>query len=585
MNYLQRKTVQYTAFLLIITCAAFRGQAQAPAILWQKALGGSAYDVAYDVKPTRDGGYIMVGYTTSDDGDVSGGKGNYDYWIVKVNSGGSIQWQKTYGGSIDDYATAVQQTADGGYIVTGHTRSFDGDVTGYRNSYDYWVIKLNSNGALQWQKALGGASSDVSYAIQQTADGGYIVAGFSYSADGDITGNRGNSDYWVVKLSSTGGIQWQRSLGGSEEDRAFSVQQTTDGGYIVAGSSRSNNGDVTGNQGNMDYWVVKLDAAGTLQWQRSLGGAAGETANAVRQTTDGGYIVAGYTESTGGDVTGNKGLSDYWVVKLNNSGGLLWQKTYGGRQADVARSVKQTTDGGYILAGYSTSDNGDITTPRGNLDYWVVKINSGGTLQWQKSMGGHLTDDPITVEPTADGGYIVAGMTESPGGDVSGNHGWYEAWLVKLAPDPVLPVVFSGVRASVSGEQLRVDWKTAGEQNCSHYKIEVSADGNTFKHAGTVASKAIQGNSSQPLSYTFTTTAGSMALGILGLCSLLMGALGRKRRIQVFALALISICVLAACRKREIAVIETEAPLFVRIIQVDKDGQQYPSKTVRATMQ
>jgi len=584
MNHLQKRTVQFAACLCLIAGAAFGVQAQAPAIQWQKAMGGSAYDVAYDVAPARDGGYIMVGYTTSDDGDVSGGKGSYDYWIVKVNSSGTIQWQKTYGGSIDEYATSVQQTADGGYIVTGHTRSYDGDVTGYRNSYDYWVIKLNGNGDLQWQRALGGNSSDVSYAIQQAADGGYIVAGFSYSTDGDVTGNHGNSDYWVVKLSGTGAIQWQRTLGGSAEDRAFSIQQTTDGGYIVAGSSRSNDGDVTGNHGDMDFWVVKLSGSGALQWQKSLGGAGGETANAVRQTADGGYIVAGYTESTGGDVTGNHGNSDYWVVKLSNSGGVQWQKTYGGRGADVARSIQQTTDNGYIVAGYTNSDNGDITNPKGNLDYWMVKINIGGTLQWQKSMGGHLTDDPIAVEPTADGGYIVAGMTESPGGDVTGSHGWWEAWLVKLAPDPVLPVVFTGVRASVSEGQLRVDWETASEQNCSHYKVEVSADGNTFKHAGAVASKAIQGSSSQPLSYTFTTATGAAALGMLALCPLLMGVWAGRRRALV-ALALAGVCFVVACNKRKAATVETGHPLFVRIIQVDKDGQQYTSKTVRAALQ
>ncbi|MCF3111033.1 hypothetical protein LL912_19760 [Niabella sp. CC-SYL272] len=584
MNHLLKKTLLCTALFLMTNCTVFRAWAQAPAIQWQKALGGSGYDVAYDVKATKDGGYIMVGYTTSNDGDVSGGKGNYDYWVVKVNSSGAIQWQKTYGGSIDEYATAVQQTADGGYIVTGHVRSLDGDVTGYRNAYDYWVLKLNSGGELQWQKALGGTFSDMSYAIQQTTDGGYIVAGYVYSNDGDVTGSHGNGDCWLVKLSSSGTIQWQKAYGGSGEDRAFSVQQTTDGGYIMAGSSRSNDGDVTGNHGDMDYWVVKLNGSGVLQWQKSLGGTGSETANTVRQTADGGYIVAGYAESVNGDVTGNKGQSDYWLVKLSGSGSLQWQKTYGGRHYDMARSVRQTPDGGYIIAGYSSSDNGDITNPRGNQDYWVVKINSGGTLQWQKAMGGHLTDDPIVVEPTADGGYIVAGMSESPGGDVTGNHGWYEAWLVKLAPDPVLPVVFTGLQASVSEGQLRVDWETASEQNCSHYRVEVSADGNTFKHAGTVDSKAIQGSSNRPLSYTFTTATGAAALGVLALCPLLMGAWGRRRRVLV-ALALTGACFVVACNKRRAATVETGRPLFVRIIQVDKDGQQYTSKTVRAVKQ
>ncbi|MCD6097265.1 T9SS type A sorting domain-containing protein [bacterium] len=170
----------------------------------------------------------------------------------------TIQWQKCLGGSGYDYAYSIQQTDDGGFIVAGYSNSNDGDVSGNHGERDYWVVKLNSAGDLVWQKSLGGSSWDEAWSIQQTSDGGFIVAGYSESNDGDVSGHHGGYDYWVVKLDSAGDIVWQKCLGGSYWDYAYSIQQTFDGGYIVAGESRSNNGDVSGNHGWGDYWVVKL---------------------------------------------------------------------------------------------------------------------------------------------------------------------------------------------------------------------------------------------------------------------------------------------------------------------------------------
>jgi hypothetical protein len=182
--------------------------------------------------------------------------GSQDCLIVKLDTHGNIQWQKSLGGSGFDSIASIQQTSDGSYIIAGVLESSDSDVTG--GGYDFWIVKLDSLGTLQWQKSLGGSDNDEAKSIQQTSDGGYIIAGSSFSNNGDVTGNHGNQDYWIVKLDSLGTIQWQKSLGGSEEDEAKSIQQTSDGGYIIAGSSFSNNGDVTGNHGGFDYWIVKL---------------------------------------------------------------------------------------------------------------------------------------------------------------------------------------------------------------------------------------------------------------------------------------------------------------------------------------
>ena len=294
-----------------------------PSIQWQKSLGGTEYDNAHCIQQTTDGGYIVAGITGSDDGDVTGNHGGGDVWVVKLKAAGDIQWQKTLGGASYEYANAIQQTADGGYILAGNSNSINGDVTGHHGSGDYWVVKINVDGDIQWQKSLGGTGLDLAYSVQQTTDGGYIVTGWSNSINGDVTGNHGNGDYWVVKINVDGDIQWQKSLGGSKTDIARSIQQTTDGGYVVVGTSSSYNGNVSGQHGILyeDYWVVKLNANGGILWQKCLGGSYEDTARSIQQTADGGYIVAGYSTSDDGDVSGHHGdtifVYDAWIVKLS----------------------------------------------------------------------------------------------------------------------------------------------------------------------------------------------------------------------------------------------------------------------------
>ncbi len=408
-----------------------------PTLQWQKSLGGTDYEVATAIQQTTDGGYIVAGWSYSIDGDVTGNHGNDDYWIVKLNSTGDTLWTKSLGGKDNEVANSIQQTTDGGYIVAGWTYSIDGDVTGNHGFNDYWIVKLNSTGDILWTKSLGGNDDDRAYSIQQTTDDGYIVAGYSRSNNGDVTGNHGDYDYWVAKLNSIGDTLWTKSLGGNDFDLAYSIQQTTDDGYIVAGGSFSKNYDVSGNHGKYDFWVVKLNSTGDILWTKSLGGTDSEVASAIQQTTDGGYIVAGYSSSNNGDVSGNHGGRDYWVVKLNSTGDILWTKSLGGTDDEGASAIQQTTDGGYIVAGYSRSNNGDVTGNHGGRDYWIVNLNSTGDTLWTKSLGG--TDDEVafSIQQTTDGGYIVAGNSISNNWDVSGNHGGLDYWIVKLSPSSV----------------------------------------------------------------------------------------------------------------------------------------------------
>jgi hypothetical protein len=391
-----------------------------PGIQWQKSLGSSysgfGIIIISSVQQTNDGGYILAGNSYSNGEDVSGhhgSDGSRDYWIVKLYSTGVIEWQKSLGGTGMDTAWSIKQTSDSGYIVAGASTSNDGDVTGNHGDSDFWIVKLDSIGNQQWQKSLGGTDTDSALSIQQTSDGGYIVAGSSGSNDDDVSGNHGGSDFWVVKLDSSGNQQWQKSLGGTGVESAWSIQQTRDSGYIVAGASTSNDGDVTGNHGDSDFWVVKLDTGGNLQWQKSLGGLGEDDALSIQQTGDGGYIVAGGSRSNNDDASGNHGDMDYWVVKLDTGGNLQWQESLGGTGVDVAYSIQQTGDGGYIVAGYSTSNDGDVTGNHGGSDFWVVKLDSSGNQQWQKCLGGSSGDDACSIQQTSDGGYIVAGPSRS----------------------------------------------------------------------------------------------------------------------------------------------------------------------------
>jgi Secretion system C-terminal sorting domain len=418
--------------ILLLAFLSASSFAQAPAIEWQKSFGGSATDYAKVIRQTFDGGYIVAGLSNSFDGDVTGNHGSYDFWIVKVSASGILQWQKSLGGLNYEVANSIQQTFDSGYIIAGSSNSNDGDVTGNHGSYDYWVVKLSVTGSIQWQKSFGGTGNDVANSVQQTADSGYIVAGYTNSNDGDVTGYHGNQDCWIVKLSNTGSLQWQRSLGGTSPDAAYSIQQTSDGGFIVAGFSASNDGDVSVNHGNQDFWVVKLSTLGGIQWQKSLGGTGFDVAAFIQQTLEGGYIVAGYSNSNDGDVTGNHGGYDYWVIKLSATGIVQWQKSLGGSGFEEAYTFLQTSDSAYVIAGYSSSSDGDVTLNQGQDDYWLVKLSPAGNMVWQKSMGGSGTDMAYSIEQATDGSYIISGASYSTDGDCTGNHGGCDYWIVKL---------------------------------------------------------------------------------------------------------------------------------------------------------
>lgn len=408
-----------------------------PSIQWQKSLGGNNNDYPQDIRQATDGGYIIAGWSASNNGDVSGNHGSIDAWVVKVDSSANIQWQKSLGGSLVDKAYSVCLSGDEGYVVVGETYSNDGDVSGHHGDSqnpDVWVVKLGQSGEIQWQKSLGGNSIDVASSVQAASDSGIMVGGYTWSNDGEVSGNHGNRDFWILKLTQTGEIQWQKALGGSDSDFANSILATNDGGCIAVGQTRSNNGDVSDNQGGGDCWIIKLDQSGNLKWQRTLGGSQLDHFQSIQYSDDGGYIAAGYSNTGDGDIfTGQQ--KEFWVVKLNQSGEIQWQKVFGGTQPELASSIQVASEGGYIVAGWSMSSNGDATNHYGSqftADIWIVKLADDGMLEWQKSLGGSGIDGLPIIVHANDGGYVFAGHSGSNNYDVTVNQGGYDFWVVKL---------------------------------------------------------------------------------------------------------------------------------------------------------
>lgn len=403
-----------------------------PIIQWQKCLGGSGTEQAYSIKQTNDDGYIVAGSCSSRNGDVIVNHGDLDAWLIRLDHNGSILWQKALGGWQEDRAFSVQGTLDGGYIIAGRSKSDDGDLNENHGEFDAWIVKLRNNGEIQWQSSIGGSLNDMAYAIQQTSDGGYILAGNTESNDKDVQGNQGKNDFWIVKLNKDGIIEWQKLLGGSLDDYARSLLETEDLGYIIVGSTESNDGDVKKNQGGSDSWIVKLDISGKIEWQKTIGGPEYDRINKVDYTSDKCIILTGGSSSKSGDVIGNRGNTDIWTVKLNSAGNILWQKSLGGPRYENSYSISQTLDNGFIISGVNSSDGGDVFGNHGGNDSWIVKIDSFGMFEWQKSLGGTEFEETSEIEQCKDGGYILAGSSSSFNGDVKGNHGSMDAWIVKL---------------------------------------------------------------------------------------------------------------------------------------------------------
>ncbi|WP_430410582.1 hypothetical protein [Kordia sp.] len=418
-------------------------------IEWLKTIGGTEEDTAQDIAMTTDGGYAVVGFTKSINGDITDHTSEQnDYWVTRLDTDGNILWSKTYGGSADDRGEAIKATSDGGFIITGYSRSSDEDVSINNGFYDQWIVKLDASGSIQWEQTFGFSGSDQAFDIIQTNDGGYFTTGFlditASSGQGNIgkpnthagsilNAEHGVGEFWCHKLDATGTIVWSRYFGGTNNDRSYSALETNDNNFIIAGSSESDDFDITNSQGSYDFWVVKLNNTGDLIWQQSYGGSGIEIGYDIAKTTDGNYIVAGDTRSSDGNIANLKGSSDFWVIKISDTdGSLLWERTYGGTDFESARAITAIQNGGFAIVGSSKSNDTDVSTNHGQNDFWVIKISDNGNLTWEKNFGGSQLDFAHGIIETTDKKLVVVGNTQSNDIDISTNKGIKDALIIKI---------------------------------------------------------------------------------------------------------------------------------------------------------
>ncbi len=446
--------------LFILYCAS--SFAQAPTIEWQKSLGGTGEDVTTDMIQTLDGGYLAVGRTKSNDYYVTGNhlytnefgeqSPTWDAWVVKLSPTGTIEWSKAFGGSGNDDFYSVIQNPDGTYCALGTTSlSTDGDV-----GLDYdaaaagaaWCVKFSPVGEIIWTKAL---TSDIlgtfmpawgATDIIRTSTGDIILvtSGYMYINDG-----LSYEDALIVKMNQLGQIIWQTKLGHSYHDYFESITETTDGGFILVGNTTINY--FAEESMLFDYWIAKIDNNGNFLWDKVYGGTGYEFARDIKQTPDGGFIVCGYTSSNNGDISGNHPFvleggeelfyEDYWILKLNSVGDMEWQKCFGGSGSEEASSILIDNDGNYVITGYSNSEDGDVSNNIATWDVWIIKISPIGELLWEKTYGGNWWDNSASIIKTQDGGYALAADTYSTEYDVYCDfpEPYCNFWIVKLTAD------------------------------------------------------------------------------------------------------------------------------------------------------
>jgi hypothetical protein len=406
-----------------------------PSIQWSQPFGGSNGDVGVSVQPTADGGYVIAGTT------YSYGAGISDVWLIKTNASGNKVWDKTYGGWADDSGSSVQQTADGGYVLAGTTYSYGA------GGYDVWLIKTDGSGNQQWAKTFGGSDDDWGLSVQQTADGGYVVTGYFMEA--------GGGDVCLIKTDASGNQEWAKTFGGSSGDVGYSVQELPSGGYVVAG------GTFSYGAGGSDVWLICTNASGTKLWDQTYGGAGDDVGCSMQVTADGDLVVAGYTDSYGA------GGSDVWLIRTDSMGAVKWQKFFGGSDQDEGWAVQQTSDGGFVVAGNTRSYGAGLR------DIWLIKTDGSGNQQWQQTFGDSLNELGRSVLQTADGEYVVAGGTDSYGvgsGDV---------WLVKTTdctPPPAPALLSPSNGAVINDNTPYLDWAdVADPSGIADYRIQVDS--------------------------------------------------------------------------------------------------------------
>ncbi len=411
---------------------------------WVKTFGGSAWDEGRSITATEDGGFLLTGLSQSHDGDFSSlNKGASDVVVVKLNQHGDVQWKKTFGGSGYDEGYSIAVTPDGGCLLTGTTPSNDGDFNGMNKHVDgfekneIFVIRLDQRGNVQWKRTYGGFCWDVGRSVTSTSDGGCVLTGNIPCSSGDFEGmNKGGDDMFIMKLDRDGDVQWKKTYGGKGGDYSYSITSTRDGGFVLTGETSSNDGDFGGiNKSKTGILVIRLDSLGDVMWKKVFGGSNANRGNSISMTSDGGYILTGWTNSNDGDFTGmSKGGQDVIVIKLGSLGDVEWKRLYGGYSREFGSSITQLQNGGFVLTGQTNSNDGDFRGPNNsNFNIFLIKLSENGEVEWKKVLGGNADDESSCITTTTDDGVILTGSTDSNTGTFNRqNKGSKDIFVMKL---------------------------------------------------------------------------------------------------------------------------------------------------------
>jgi hypothetical protein len=435
------KTIFITVFLFTLSITLLSQDLE---INWQQCFGGSEGEGANDILK-KENEYFVVGGTASDDGDITFNHGHSDGWLISIDSIGNIVWEKTYGGSDGDFWKRILSAPENYYYLIGNSMSSDGDISydPYPGSNDIWVIKIDSTGSILWDKIIGGGMIDAIESATLTQDGGVAVFGWTGSQNGDVSVNYGYYDMWLVKLNSDGEIVWERSYGTDDFDYGQAMIATSDGGFLIGGASTiGNGGNLTCEpyNYNAEAILLKLDSLGNIEWQNCYGGSGHDGIWGMIELEDG-YAFVGYGSSNDGDLTGSgwHGEGDIWVAKLDFYGNLVWQKCYGGSSMESAKNILNNENNGLVIWGSTRSQNGDITNNHSiseyDYDIWYFKLDSIGELISQSCYGGGGNDFlDFGVVQKGDNNYVIAAYTDfGPSYDVAcAPHGGYgdEDWWV-----------------------------------------------------------------------------------------------------------------------------------------------------------
>ncbi|GAB1308637.1 lipoprotein [Urechidicola sp. KH5] len=400
--------------------------------------GGSGNEVAQSIITTNEGGYAVFGYSQSADGDLTGRFGNdFDYWLLKFDSFHNLQWSKTFGGTSSDKGFDCIQTEDGGFALVGLSESNDGDVSENFGGNDVWVVKTDNQGNIIWEVSHGFSGNDQGLSLLETSDNQLLIIGVldvtASGGDGNdrFTARHAGGDYWAIKLDGNGNKIWRRYFGGSFTDTPYGIAPTIDGGFILAGSSDSTDVDVSENKGNYDYWIVKINANGDLVWERNFGGSQIDEARSIVRSNDGNYVILGDSRSNDFDITNPRGAADMWLIKIDDSGNLIWEKSIGGTSFDAGRKILSNTEG-FLLTGSSRSSDLDVSENKGQNDGWIVQVDMNGNLVWQISCGGSQIDFYYGITELANGQIVAIGETNSADGDIDLNRGFTDLLITNI---------------------------------------------------------------------------------------------------------------------------------------------------------